>query len=292
MCIIQQKKNDNSLDQNKYCQSILWCYLDSAGCENIIQPHSTPLPSGFIASGENLSASDDESHNLSMEYKIDFCSCFGSLVYLTLTWMDILFAVNKLVKLASHPGKLHFDALVYVLCYLRDNANWGLQFYHNFSTSPVCRTLSGYNLPTTELFFTMCYSSWNDYVGNNRSTGCFLIFYMGGIIDHSSDLPETVALSSAEEYNQACLAIMATTHANMILEDLTQHPSSSPGNTFMDSKSGITIGSSFKYTKHTRHILRRFHYVRDVFNNNCLQPLFFYFKTTLLLWNLEPHHLS
>lgn len=179
----------------------------------------------------------------------------------------------------------------------------------------------------------MNYSSWNDDVGNGWSTGCFLIFYMGGIIDHSSDLPETVALSSAEEYNQACLAIMATAHANMILEDLTQHPSSSPSNIFMDSKSGIAIGSSFKDTKHTRHILRCFHYVRDVFNNNCLQPLwnllefeladiglknlpgphhsfpislclvlipdssvqdwkFFYFKTTLLLWNLECHRLS
>lgn len=68
-------------------------------------------------------------------------------------------------------------------------------------------------------------------VDNGRSTGCFLTFYMGGIIDHSSNLPDHVALSSAEaEYNQACLAVMGTNHANMILEDLTQqaYPPPSP----------------------------------------------------------------
>jgi hypothetical protein len=85
---------------------------------------------------------------------------------------------------------------------------------------------------------------------------------MGGIIDHISNLPDPVALSSAEaEYNQACLAIMATTHANMILDNLTQQSSPPDIPIFMDSQSGIAIGSSFKDAKHTRHILRHYHYV-------------------------------
>ena len=62
-----------------------------------------------------------------------------------------------------------------------------------------------------ELFITFSDSSWNDDVDTGRSTGSYLISYMGGIVDHSSNMPDPVALSSAEaEYNEACLACMAT----------------------------------------------------------------------------------
>ncbi len=50
-------------------------------------------------------------------------------------------------------------------------------------------------------------SSWNDDVDTGRSSGCFMIIYMGGVVEHSSNMPDPVALSSAEaEYNEACLA--------------------------------------------------------------------------------------
>jgi hypothetical protein len=267
--IIQQVNYDITLDQSKYCKSIIKRYLESAGCKNVTQTHTTPLPSGFVPSLEDLSPTDDDAHTLSIEYKIDFRSCIGSLIYLTLTRTDILYAVNKLAKFDHRPGKTHFDALVHVLRYLRDNIFWGLRFYSDISTSPVHHVLLSNNLPSTDPFITMCDSSWNDDVDHGRSTGCFLIFYMGGIIDHSSNLPDPIALSSAEaEYNQACLALVASTHVSMILEDLTQQPSPPDLPIFMDSQSGIAIGSSFKDTKHIRHILRRYHYVRDTFNTN------------------------
>lgn len=77
-----------------------------------------------------------------------------------------------------------------------------------------------------------------------------------------------MALSSAKAaYNQACLAIMATTHANMILENLIQQDTQNHI-LIMDSKSGIAIGSSFKGTKLTSHILHCYQYVRNAFNNN------------------------
>ncbi len=45
-----------------------------------------------------------------------------------------------------------------------------------------------------------------------------MIWYMGGIVDHSSNLPDPMALSLAEaEYNEACLAFMVTNHLRMIL---------------------------------------------------------------------------
>jgi hypothetical protein len=40
-------------------------------------------------------------------------------------------------------------------------------------------------------------SSWNDDIDSGCSSGCFIFIYMGGIVDHSLNLPDPVALSSA-----------------------------------------------------------------------------------------------
>jgi len=49
-------------------------------------------------------------------------------------------------------------------------------------------------------------SSWNDDADYGHSTGYFITTYMAGIFDHSSNLSDPVALSSAEaEYNEGSL---------------------------------------------------------------------------------------
>ena len=93
-----------------------------------------------------------------------------------------------------------------------------------------------------------------------------MIWYRGGIVDHSSNLPDPVALSSAEaEYNEACLVFMVTNHLRMILCELqnTVEKDMKPTIMYLDSKSAIAMGTSCKDTKHTRHIMRRFHYMRN-----------------------------
>ena len=41
----------------------------------------------------------------------------------------------------------------------------------------------------------------------------------------------------------------------------------------LDSSSAIAIGSSFKDTKHTRHIMRRFHFVRSMLDKRFITLL-------------------
>ncbi len=163
------------------------------------------------------------------------------------------------------PGRKHFDALVHLLRYLRDNNHYGIRFFSDFSRSPIWTHLWNNNLPTDQLLITMCDSSWNDDVDTGRSTGCFMIFYTGGIIDHSSNMPDPIAMSSAEvEYNQACVATMALLHISMILNNFElkdQDAERKDLPLILDSNSAIAIGNSFKDTKHTRHIMRRFHFV-------------------------------
>ena len=75
-------------------------------------------------------------------------------------------------------------------------------------------------------------------------------------------MPDPIALSTAEsEYNQSCLACMAADHLTMLLAEIDRR-FTYPISLFLDSKSAIAMGNSFKDTKHTRHIMRRYHFVR------------------------------
>ena len=64
-------------------------------------------------------------------------------------------------------------------------------------------------------------SSWQDCPDTGRSTGAYIIYYQGGPIDHSTNVPGPVAQSSAEsEYNAACTAGMALAHFIMLVHEL------------------------------------------------------------------------
>jgi len=89
---------------------------------------------------------------------------------------------------------------------------------------------------------------------------------MGGKVDHSSNMPEPIALSSAEaEYNEGCVAFMAASHLRMLLCELEGVDESTMESTtiFFDSKSVIAMGNSYRDTMHTRHIMRRYHNVKN-----------------------------
>ena len=98
-----------------------------------------------------------------------------------------------------------------------------------------------------------------------------MIFYMGGVAEHSTNMPDPVALSSAEaEYNEACLA---TAHLKQFLEDLElpfveDKKSKKPIQIFIDNRSAVDMGASFRDTQRTRHMMRRYHYVREGVESN------------------------
>jgi hypothetical protein len=204
--------------------------------------HSTPLALDFVPTSEVCSVDEDAAKALEREYNIDYASCIGSLIYLAMTRCDITFAVNKLAKYSKKPGKMHFEAILHVLCYLRDNSLVGIKFHSNTMESPITQMLTSQNIQQSHPFFTFSDSSWNDDVDTGRSTGCFIVVYMGGIVDHSSNLPDPVALSSAKaEYNEGYLAFMATSHLCMLLCKMggIEESNMAATNNFFDSKAPL-----------------------------------------------------
>jgi hypothetical protein len=257
--INQLANYDIELDQSRYCAAIVKKYLDTAGAPKVERLHSTPLPLDFVPTSDVCNTSEETAEILAKEYNVDFASCIGSLIYLGMTRCDIVYAVNKLAKFTRLPGRVHFDVLLHLLRYLRDNMLLGIRFYHDVMRSPLIQTLASQEIKQEHAFFGFSDSSWNDDVDTGRRTGCFILTYMGGIVDHSSNMPDPVALSSAEaEYNEGCVAFMAASHLRMLLCELEgiEDADMAPTTIFFDSKSAIAMGSSYKDTKHTRHIMR------------------------------------
>jgi hypothetical protein len=257
--IHQLANYDIELDQSRYCLSIVKKYLETAGAPKNDRQHITPLALDFVPTSDDCSPNEDVARKLEKEYNIDFASCIGSLIYLGMTRCDILYVVNKLAKFTRQPGRNHFEALLHLLRYLCDNALMGIRFYSDLSRAPLIATLQSQEIEQSNPFFGFSDSSWNDDVDTGRSTGCFILTYMGGIVDHSSNMQDPVALSSAEaEYNEGCVAFMAASHLRMLLCELEGVDESSmpPTTMFFDSRSAMAMGNSNLDTKHTRHIMR------------------------------------
>jgi hypothetical protein len=122
---------------------------------------------------------------------------------------------------------------------------------------PITQMLRSQNLSPKYPFYSFSDSLWNDNVDMGRSTGGYIIIYVGGMVNHSSNLPEPVALSSDEaEYNEGCLIFMGPSHLMMILSE-----SKMPLTViYFNSKSAIAaMGASYKDTKHTCHIMYRYY---------------------------------
>ena len=111
-------------------------------------------------------------------------------------------------------------------------------------------------------------SSLQDCPDTRRSTGADIIFYQGGTTDHVTHVPGPVAQSSVKiEYNVACTVGMALAHFIMLIHEfLNKDPDIVPEEApliVLDSKSAMCMAKNGKDTKHTIHISRIMHFVRN-----------------------------
>ena len=111
--------------------------------------------------------------------------------------MDLSFAVHKLATFSSNPGKVYFEGLIYLLRYIRDNKTLGLKYYADLNDAPVTDILIQANIKTKNHLMAFSDSSWQDCPDTGRSTGEYIIFYQGGLIDHGTHVPVPVSQSSA-----------------------------------------------------------------------------------------------
>ena len=96
----------------------------------------------------------------------------------------------------------------------------------------------------------------------------FLIVVGRRELTHGTCVPGPVSQSSAESnYSAACPAVMDLAHFIMLIyEYLNKDPDIVPEEAppiVLDSKSAMFVAKNDKDTKHTRHITRIMHFVRN-----------------------------
>ena len=152
----------------------------------------------MIFTKEYVSTSDEQVENLTREYNIHYRACIWSLIYLLSTRVDLSFALHKLTKFSANTGKVHFEGLINLLRYIRDNKTLGLKYYADINDAPVTNLLRQANIKTKNHLMAFSDSSWQDCPDTGRSIGEYIIFYQGGPIDHGTHVPGPVAQSSLE----------------------------------------------------------------------------------------------
>jgi hypothetical protein len=273
---ITRDKSDLIMDQSRYVKNIIKRYDNGK-----IVVKNTPVNPDTVFTKKDCPDDDETKSLVQKEFgEIDYRSAVGSLIYLmTGTRYDICFATTKLAKFCNNPGKVHYQALIWLLGYLKQTSNLGIKYYHNEKNNPLGEMLTRNNIQIEEEEVTFSDSSWQDCKDTARSTGSYNIHSQGGLIDYATFVPDPIAGSSGEaEYNTASVACMATLHnryvdqemKNLGLEIMKNDEYTTPGGKdwkpsliLLDSTAAISMAESARSTSRTRHIDRRFHYVRQ-----------------------------
>jgi hypothetical protein len=273
---ITRNNLDMTMDQSRYVKNIIKRHDNGK-----IVVKNTPLNPLTVFSKKDCPQDDESKAIIQKDFgDIDYRSAVGSLIYLmTGTRYDICFATTKLAKFCNNPGKVHYQALLWLLGYLKQTANLGIKYYHDTKCSTMGDLLLRNNILQDNEMVAFCDSSWQDDKDTARSTGSFATIFQGGLIDYASFVPDPIAMSSGEaEYNTCAIACMSTLHNRFVdkemrslstdkIEDLEYiipgGKNWKPSLILLDSTAAISMAATAKSTSRTRHIDRRFHYVRQ-----------------------------
>lgn len=230
------------LSQKSYVEGVLSRFDMSKA-----NPVSTPLANHFKLSLEQCPKTDSEIEGMS---KIPYASAVGCLMYaMVCTRPDLAQAVSQVCKFMSKPGKQHWEAVKWILRYLKGTADRGIMFSREQGVVP---SVVGY--------------VDSDYAGDlddRRSTTGYVFTLAGGPICWKSSVQSIVAMSTTEaEY----MAVAEAAKEALWLTGLVKELGVEQGGVQLhcDSQSAIYLANNQVYHARTKHIDVRFHKIREL----------------------------
>jgi hypothetical protein len=183
----------------------------------------------------------------------------GGLIYLTITRLDISYAVHVVSQFMTSPRTVHFAAVLRILRYVRSTMHQGL-----LMSSSSKLELNAYSD-----------SDWASDVTDRRSTTGFCIFLGDSLISWKSKKQTVVARSSAEaEYRALANTTSEIIWLRRLLEDMgVAIPSPTP--LHCDSKSAIQIAYNDVFHERTKHIEIDCHFIRHWLRDGVIVLPFF-----------------
>jgi len=212
---------------------------------------STPLPSHLKLTKNMCPKTPEEEEKMS---KVPYASAVGSLMYaMVCTRPDIAHAVGVISRYMSHPRLEHWNAVKWILRYLRGTSNKHLCFGGSNTV------LAGY-----------VDSDLAGDIDTRRSTTGYVFTVGGTAVSWISRLQKVVALSTTEaEYVAATEASKEMIWLQSFMNELgTQQVNNS---LFTDSQSAIHLAKNSALHSKTKHIQLRYHFIRSVLDDGQLQ---------------------
>ncbi|GKE93314.1 uncharacterized mitochondrial protein-like protein [Tanacetum coccineum] len=164
----------------------------------------------------------------------------GSLVYLTVTRLDISYAVHIVSQFVSAPTTVHWAAVFHILRYLR-----GTQLETLLLPSTFSLDLHAY-----------CDSDWADDVVSRKSTTRFCIFLGDSLISWKSKKQDVLSKSSIETEYRAM--VVNTSEIVWLRWFLISHSTL----LHCDNRSAIQIARNSVFHERTKHIEIDCHFTR------------------------------
>ncbi|KAJ4716959.1 Retrovirus-related Pol polyprotein from transposon TNT 1-94 [Melia azedarach] len=212
---------------------------------------STPLATHFRLSTKQSLTTDKEKKDME---KVPYASAVGSLMYaMVCTRPDIAHAVGVVSRFLSNPGREHWNAVKWIMRYLRGTSNFKLTFG---SGKPL---LVGY----TD-------SDMAGDVDTRKSTMGYLMTLSGGAVAWQSRLQKCVALSTTEaEFIAATETCKELLWMKRFLQELDFKQQQYV--VFCDNQSAIHLSKNSSFHAKSKHIDVRYHWLRDALNDNMFE---------------------
>ena len=180
----------------------------------------------------------------------------GWLIYLTVTMPDIVFSVRTLSQFMHEPRKLHWDAALRILKYIKGTPGQGLLF-------PISDNLE---------LKAFCDSDWGGCRATRRSVTGYCIFLGNSLISWKSKKQDNVSRSSAEaEYWAMANTCLELTWLRYILQDL-KVSQKAPTSLFCDNQAALYIAANPVFHERTKHIEIDCHIVREKMQTGMIIP--------------------
>lgn len=212
---------------------------------NQAKPVSTPLAAHFKLSLKDTPETEIEVEQMS---KVPYANAVGSLMYaMVCTRPDISHAVSVVSRYMSNPGKRHWEAVKWIMRYLRGSTDVSLIYDGNQASESVVGYVD------------------SDYAGDldkRRSMTGYVFTISGCTVSWKATLQSTIALSTTEaEYMALTEAVKESKWLHGLLDSLgvnAQVPE-----VHCDSQSAIHLAKNPVYHERTKHIDVRMYFVRE-----------------------------
>jgi hypothetical protein len=178
---------------------------------------------------------------LTLDDATNYRSVVRTLQYLTLTWPDISFSVNKVCQFLHAPTTAHWSAVKHTLCYLHGTR--GLDILIRRSSSLLLSAFSNVD--------------WAGNVDDRRSIGGFAIFLGPNLITLCARKQATMSRSSTEvEYK----ALTNATTVQSVLAELGINLPRSPC-LWCDNLGATYMTANPRFHGRIKHIEIDFHFI-------------------------------